>query len=543
MGGLASERIHRMNGWVLSNLVGFRCWAGGDENPPCHARARQNVYVKSTEGGPDQAAPSGPVPHPGHAPSWLIDVAVVGALTIAVTAYGLHQPSMSMDETSLVLYPDLVGQGHIPNRDFFTPYGPATYWLPAGVFSLLGGPSIFAERLIGMGYHVLVAVAVWALCRRHGRRAAVVCGSLSGLLAAGLMLPAYAWLLAVGMAALGLAAMQRRCWLLAGVLWSMSISVRPEFLLVLCAVAAVLIRNRQDAGRFGLGVGLGAIPLLAHASVAGEELARNVFVDRLGQPTGLPFPPVESELRLAFLVLAASVLLLVVQGLRTRSRLDVSVAVFAFALLPQAVQRADRVHLLFVSILVVPLALGSMSGRIRRLVEPYQVQDLIPTALRLAYVLILGVGVVVWAVSPRAVQLKTDGQSLLVTGDDAARVMSTILREADRAADDGTVLIGTTDASLPAVAPTYLYLALPNHTPDAYYLEPAPGVSERAGSGLLADYREARVLLLSHFSPEQSAAVFPFLPHGTQAVNEYVESHFCLRRSISDFVDVYERCG
>src|SRR6476620_7054704 len=94
--------------------------------------------------------------------------AAVDGLLVALVAataglFALRAPTFTEDEYSLLIYADLIGRGRVPNRDFFTPYGPGTLWPITVANHVVGHASVIAERMVGLGYHVALAVGVWRL--------------------------------------------------------------------------------------------------------------------------------------------------------------------------------------------------------------------------------------------------------------------------------------------------------------------------------------------------------------------------------------------
>ena len=77
---------------------------------------------------------------------------------------------------------------------------------------------VIAVRCVGLAYHVLLALAIRSAVRRSGREAAVAAGALAGMLAAGLLLIPYGWLLALAAMMASLGAADRSRWGLAGAL-------------------------------------------------------------------------------------------------------------------------------------------------------------------------------------------------------------------------------------------------------------------------------------------------------------------------------------
>jgi hypothetical protein len=98
-----------------------------------------------------------------------------------------------MDEGSLLVYPELILKGQLPYRDFETFYGPANLWVLAAAYAGFG-PSIFAERAVGLTYRVLTLMAIFALVQRWGTTLAAGCTIVASLLLLPILLGAYAWI-------------------------------------------------------------------------------------------------------------------------------------------------------------------------------------------------------------------------------------------------------------------------------------------------------------------------------------------------------------
>ncbi|MDQ1481628.1 MAG: hypothetical protein QOI44_2489, partial [Actinomycetota bacterium] len=128
------------------------------------------------------------------------------ALVIAVPLRGLlRAPGPPMEEGFMLVFPEQVLRGAIPNRDFLHLYGPGSLWALAGVFKVFG-VSLLTERLFGLAQQMAIIFGIYALARRWGRTIAV-CGAVtSALIIIPFGLTALAWVGGVGLGVLGLAA-------------------------------------------------------------------------------------------------------------------------------------------------------------------------------------------------------------------------------------------------------------------------------------------------------------------------------------------------
>jgi hypothetical protein len=70
-----------------------------------------------------------------------------------------------------------VTAGQLPHRDFYAIYGPAPFYILAGLFRLFG-ESIFIERLLDLTYRALLVASVYAVASSYFRRSVAACTSL-----------------------------------------------------------------------------------------------------------------------------------------------------------------------------------------------------------------------------------------------------------------------------------------------------------------------------------------------------------------------------
>jgi hypothetical protein len=463
---------------------------------------------------------------------------------VAATAglFALRAPTFTEDEYSLLIYADLIGRGRVPNRDFFTPYGPGTLWPITVANHVVGHASVIAERMVGLGYHVALAVGVWRLASHYGRRSSVVAGCLSGLIAAGLTLTAYGWIAALAATVWFIVLATDQQWFWSGVLAIVAITVRPEFVVVVAVCAMVLIRRRQPWLRFGLGILLGGIPLWTHLFLAGSSLARNVFLDRLAVNGRVQFPGVMSWTWVAFVGLLACLAVILARFARTPSRVTAAHALLALLVVPQALQRTDHDHIAFVAVLVVPIAVSVLLGMVDVARLGRTLDTALMVATRGAATLLVAFCLVVAAVAPRGDALVINDRRVFTFGPSASAEITNVIQAVEsQVPSKETFFVGASDMSRFAVTSTYLYFLMPDRIPNAYYLELAPGVSERKGSRLIGDVRHARYLALTRVDPARERALYPYLPKGSEVVDRFVERHFCRSASAGE-VDIYKRC-
>src|SRR3981189_2370506 len=64
-------------------------------------------------------------------------------------------PGPPMEEGFMLVFPEEVLHGAIPNRDFLHLYGPGSLWALAGTFKVFG-TSLLTERLFGLAQQVAI---------------------------------------------------------------------------------------------------------------------------------------------------------------------------------------------------------------------------------------------------------------------------------------------------------------------------------------------------------------------------------------------------
>src|SRR4051794_27054849 len=150
----------------------------------------------------------------------LVALLVIGAVVLPLWP-SFERPGLWMDEGALLVYPELIRHGEIPYRDFETFYGPANSWVLSVAYAV-SGPSIIAERAVGLIYRMLILAALFAFAQRRSTTLAVGAVVLAGILLIPFGLPAYAWVGAMACA-----------------LWSLWFSLRINSRAA-CMVAGVL---------------------------------------------------------------------------------------------------------------------------------------------------------------------------------------------------------------------------------------------------------------------------------------------------------------
>lgn len=509
-----------------------------------------------------------------------------------------------MEEGFMLVFPELVLEGQLPNRDFLHLYGPGSLWVLAAAFAVLG-PRLATERGIGLLQHIGVAFGVRSLLRPWGPW--VSCGG--GAIAAVIILTpsgltALAW---VGGLALAIWALRctldavdggpkaRRLALTGGALAGLSLLYRADLILAVCLGASALLMPLGSSlrRRAALGLALGLSPYLVHLATAGPgNVVRGMLIEPVVDLRGgrsLPLPPSldrfdgflqgAAELRvgpwplpalsgptqiavwLALLLLVVALLIAV--GVRTARRQQdrrlLAIGLFCAGLLPQAIQRCDATHLAWVSCVpfgVLPAAICELlRDRVRLPHRRALAAVAVPAALLVVAVPFFTMRNYADLTAQSFGYRRQDG--VIRNGDrffpynrsDAVVAANEMLRDAERVSQSGDRLfVGTGDLRFTPYSEAFLYHLLPELEPATRYIEMDPGVANAAGSGLAEEVAAADIIILSSLfddwvEPNDSAVSGPNLP------NRVIEDQFCLEGRYGEglygrgLYELYTRCG
>jgi hypothetical protein len=330
-------------------------------------------------------------------------VVLVG-LTVALPLPTLFQyQGPPMEEGFMLVFPERVLAGDIPNKDFLHLYGPASLWSLAAWFEV-AGTTLAAERFYGLVQHLGIIFGLFRLALPWGRRVATVCGVLGVLLVVTpIGLTALAWNGGVALGLLGitvaLAGAQRLeagergarpRLVLGGVVLGLALLWRPDLVVAIGLAGLALLWRRWGRDLLAPLVGgvlVGVAPIVVHLALAGPgNVVEGMFLQPVFELRGgrhLPIPPswdrndgvlqavaqlrvpdwpipmvdASAQVTLWFLALPLAAVALLVTGIvavrrdpgSRRSRILVVVGAFGVGLLPQAVQRPDTTHLAWVS--------------------------------------------------------------------------------------------------------------------------------------------------------------------------------------------------
>ncbi len=332
---------------------------------------------------------------------------VLGVLFLLPLRGLLRSQGPPMEEGFMLVFPERVLAGDIPNVDFLHLYGPGSLWVLAGVYKLFG-TQLVVERLFALLQQIGVVLGMYGLARYWGRTVALFCGIIAlVIIVPPIGLTALAWDGGVALGLLGLLAtlQGRRRWptdapkalrwaLVGGIVSGFALLYRLDLVVAvgLGLLAAWWGTDRRFKIRLGTGFAIGVAGYLVHMAMAGPS---KVFEGMVLQPVfdlrggrKLPVPPpwdhldgflqrsgaimpghwplpalhVSSQLFVWFFALLASVVFLLAVAIwdvrrdRTRfqARVLLAVALFSLGMVPQAMQRVDSAHFAWVS--CVPFA-------------------------------------------------------------------------------------------------------------------------------------------------------------------------------------------
>jgi hypothetical protein len=530
---------------------------------------------------------------------WLARAAV--SLVVALPMRGLWRaPGPPMEEGFMLVFPEQVLHGAIPNRDFLHLYGPGSLWVLAAVFKTLG-TSMWTERAVGLVQQLALVAGVYTITRPWGRRIAAGGAAITAIIIlppAGLT--AMAW---VGGAALALWAMiaaLRGRLLVAGLLAGAALLYRPDLVIAVTLGLGVLwgALVARERKRLLAGAGLGLSPFLLHVALAGPGHAlfgmviQPVFQLRSGRRLPLPpslsqfdgflqragelnalgwpisWPPRPSQLTIWLALVVGSAVLLATVGWTVRrhgpagvsGRALLVMGAFSIGLLPQALQRPDSTHLAWVG--AVPLGLLPVAvSELLRASRPSLRQ---PTRLLIAAatpsILLLAL-VPHFTFGPYAdMVLQTfdrhrevyvmhnDGRSFYYGRHDAADAVNAMLPVVDEIARPGDKLfVGTGDLRKTPYSEAFLYYLLPRTRPGTRYIEMDPAVANRENSGLADDLASSDIVILSSIRDDWNEPNAS-LDVGSDQATQVLNSQFCKVGSWGQglfgrgLYELYERC-
>ncbi|MBA3287587.1 MAG: hypothetical protein H0U21_06135 [Acidimicrobiia bacterium] len=541
----------------------------------------------------------------GAAQTWLGITVVLGL--VAVPLRGLYRfTGGTMEEGFMLYFPERIRRGDVPNVDFLHLYGPGSLHVLLGWYELFGY-SLVAERTFGLLQHVAIILALFTLARPWGRLAATAVGALAvvyvmtpiGLTAmawnGGLALTLWALVFAIRGMHLDDPPRQRRAWLIAGFLGGFALTYRPDLVLAL-GLGLGWVMLRRPAARYNVltGGAVGLIPMWVHLIMAGPEAAwRGMVTDpvlELRAGRELPRPPswdvldgalqgvaeevppwwrfphlsASHSLYLWFCVMVGGTIALVLFGLWRRRRSQVAtgrsavvlgVALVSVGILPQALQRPDSAHLLWVTCVSWPFAVVvvmEVASRVRPHVSARRalavggafalfITFTFTALFTFRYYLLhtrIGLNQVP---SPFAVT-RDDRRFYLGDFEAYLAVQSAVYRLDSLAKPGERLFVGPLDLRRTWYSDAFVYWLFPELDPATYFIEMDPGVANAEGSRLAADVASADWIVLTGlwsgwYEPNTS------IEFGSNAPNRVIRTQFCEVGSWQDDLAVlYRRC-
>jgi MFS family permease len=535
-----------------------------------------------------------------------LDGVAVGIVLLAflVPLRGLlRSPGPPFEEGFMLVFPERVLAGAIPNKDFLHLYGVGSLWVLAGWFKVFGA-SVTTERLFGLLQQMAIVFGVFALARRWGRVAAVSCALVSLLFILSTGLTALARVGGVGLGVLAIVAgaaaresvddrRARRLALLAGLLMAAALLYRID-LVAATALAMVALgwgTSRALQRRFGIGLAAGLSLWVLHIAVAGpENVWRGMIIEPVFKLRGgrrLPVPPPWShfnstvqvvvdldklrwplptiagpaQVSLWFFVLAASVVLLVGTTVAVarrdptsiRARVLLAVAGFSVGIFPNMLQRADTTHFAWVACVAMaflPVVLiEAARGRVHW--QPRSV-SLAAGGGVLAVLAFVITNYTVRTYADYSLQsvgvhrhsyvISHRGRIFYYGRPDDAAAANRLLDAVERVSKPGDrLIVAPDDLRRIPVDDAFFYHLLPQLTPGTRYIEMDPDLANAKDSGLADEVRHADVLILS------SAEDYFNEPNdsrklGPNEPNVVVRQDFCLVGKFGPHYQLYRRC-
>ena len=519
----------------------------------------------------------------------IVPIAVLCALPLV----GLWQAAgPPMEEGFMLVFPERVLDGDVPNRDFLHLYGPGSLWVLAAVYWLLG-TTLAVQRAVGYLQHLGVAFGAFALLRPWGPLVASTGGAVAALVVltpSGLSALAWIggvalalWALHAGVEALdappGSRAWRRHLWT-AGLLGGAALLYRLDLVVAVAGSMTVVWwwLDRSGRSRLLVSFAVGLSPYLIHLALAGPgDVVRGMviepvfelrggrklplppswddfdgFLQRAGTldepPWPLPAPRGPVQLNLWLAAILVSTILLLVAGARCaragRPRL-LAMALLASGILPQALQRADSTHLAWVSCVTfafLPAALVELApARWRRV--PWRAT--IPAAAVPALILLVAIphfplryyGEAVaqtFGHRRNAASMERGDRIFRYARADAVEAVNALIPLVDDLTEPGDRLfVGPGDLSKTPYSEAFLYYLLPELEPATRYIEMDPGVANAEDSGLADELRSSDVVILSSIRDDWNEPNDSRLT-GSQEPNQVLAAEFCLVASFGD---------
>ena len=500
---------------------------------------------------------------------------VAPAVVLAVCALPLpalwRSPGPPMEEGFMLVFPELVLNGKVPNRDFLHLYGPGGLWVLAAAFKAFG-TLLQVERSVGFLQLLGVVSGVYAAVRPWGRWVAVAGAAAAAVVVVPpIGLTALAW---VGAVALGLwsvvvarRAGSRGALVGAGLLAGAALLYRPDLVVAVGLSGLVILlglRGREHRVAYVAGAAVGVAPYLVHVAMAGPaNVIRGLvvepvfdlrggrslplppswdrfdgFLQRAGllaePPWPFPSPPSPAQLTLWLGLLLVANVALVVAGVvllrRDGDRRLLALALFSVGLLPQALQRADSTHLAWVSCVPFGLVGAALVVLLRHRVVAASLPLLVMLVVVPHFTWRTYVDAVAKSAGVRPIEsgeMRRGDRVFYYGRPDAVTAVRDLLDAVEEVAEPGdSLFVGTGDLRKTPYSEAFLYYLLPELPPATRYIEMDPGVANAPDSGLADELAESDVVILSSVRDDW---VEPNTSRdfGSSEPNEVLERDFC----------------
>src|ERR1700693_4419667 len=106
-----------------------------------------------------------------------VGLVLVFLLSFCILFLGMSRHPYIYDEGLVLTAAMRVAAGQIPHRDFYANYGPAQFYILAGLFKLFGN-SLLVERLFDLLIKALLVTSVYAIVASVCRRWIAACTAL-----------------------------------------------------------------------------------------------------------------------------------------------------------------------------------------------------------------------------------------------------------------------------------------------------------------------------------------------------------------------------
>lgn len=533
------------------------------------------------------------------------------AWTILVVAFLIPLPGLfrgvgsSMEEGFMLVFPQRLLAGDLPNQDFLHLYGPGGLHVLAGWYEAFGY-SLESQRVFGMLQHLGSITALYTLCRVWGYRVAVtaaVTALMLLLIPSGLAALAWPgalafglWSVVFGVRALVLDGRRRqRCLLTAGLLVGLALSYRPDMVVALGLAWGVLWWQHRRSWLPIAGALVGLLPMWVHLALVGFPTAwRGMVVDpivHLRPGRDLPRPPSWNHLDGAlqalgeapnpapwwrlpalqashqlfiwfFVVIAVNVGVPLVAwwwarrgGLTPRLRILLVTGLLSLGLTGQALQRPDSTHLAWgcsVGFALLPAVVAEFQMR-RPVRTRSRLWLLAPTAAIGAILLVvcpfyslrsylLTARISIGSV-PGGSEVRRDDLHFYLACADQCRSAQAAVDQLNELSSPGErLLVGPADLSRTVYNDVVFYFLFPDLVPATYYIEMDPGLADQPGSSLAEDVKSADWLILTNYWTGW------FEPNdssnfGSAEPNQIVADQFCIVGNYADgLVMLFQRC-